>query len=354
VPGAGLVAIFIVSVPMAVGRMGLAVGLDMVDRRVEVGQIASGSLQVRNVSPRRTLPASIRLPVGAQLRHLVLPALRSGQDYHRLVDVVAARRGVIKVGPIESLRGDPLGLVERSKRWSDPIEIYVHPPTVRLHGSVPGTFRDLEGQTTRELSDRDIAFYALREYQFGDDARNIHWLSSARSAALMVKQFEDTRRVHSAIVLDTAPGAYGSADDFELAVAAFASIGRQNLHEGRAISAFAGTEAVNGRTVQSFLDGCCRLELASAESTRPGLAAVVRGLPQRAPAATFVVIVSGGQTDSQTLGRVARLLPQGITSLGLQCQTGAEFKAWAASGRAIGSIGALEDLPRLIRAVTLA
>ena len=103
------------------------------------------------------------------------------------------------------MRGDPLGLVRRTVRWTDVTELFVHPRTVSLESLGAGLLRDLEGETTQDLSMSDLAFHALREYQPGDDRRYIHWRSSAKAGRLLVRQFLDTRRSHLSVVVDTDP-----------------------------------------------------------------------------------------------------------------------------------------------------
>ncbi|MDR0505160.1 MAG: DUF58 domain-containing protein, partial [Bifidobacteriaceae bacterium] len=252
--GGGLLAVWLVAWPMSAGALRFTVSLDMANCRTQVGRAALGDIQVINPTPHRCLPATLRLTVGGEVRYLAVPALRPGQTHQRLVEVSGQRRGVVRVGPLVSYRGDPLGLVERAQTWCEPLEVYIHPLTVALQGTVPGTFRDLEGLTTRDLSDRDIAFHALREYRLADDARNIHWLASACGRGLLVKQYEDTRRVHTALLLDTDPTAYRSDADFELAVAAMASVARQAFKEGRSIQVLAGAKPISCGSLGALLD----------------------------------------------------------------------------------------------------
>ena len=73
----------------------------------------------------------------------------------------------IVVGPVRSVRGDPFGLARRSVRWTRPVELFVHPLLVSLAGASSGLLRDLEGQATRDLSDSDLSFHALRDYVAG-------------------------------------------------------------------------------------------------------------------------------------------------------------------------------------------
>ncbi|WNY34530.1 DUF58 domain-containing protein [Curtobacterium flaccumfaciens] len=96
--------------------------------------------------------------------------------------------------------------------------------------------RDLEGQATTDLSPSDIAFHAIREYMPGDDPRTIHWKSTAKSGALMVRQFEDTRRSHLVVALGIARGEFADDEEFELAVSAAASLGARAIRDGREVS----------------------------------------------------------------------------------------------------------------------
>ena len=60
-------------------------------------------------------------------------------------------------------------------RWTEPVELFVHPLTVRLDPSAAGLVRDLEGEVTKTITNSDISFHALRAYQPGDDVRRIDW-----------------------------------------------------------------------------------------------------------------------------------------------------------------------------------
>ena len=104
------------------------------------------------------------------------------------------RRAVIVAGPAASVRGDQLGLLRREVRWTEPVELFVHPVTARLQPSAAGLVRDLEGEVTKTITDNDISFHALRAYEPGDALRNVHWRTSARTGQLMVRQYEETRR----------------------------------------------------------------------------------------------------------------------------------------------------------------
>jgi hypothetical protein len=350
VPGMVLGGIVLAAAPMTLGRSPFDVALDFpqAGRRVEVGQTAPGELRLRNTSTRRCLPFQIRLPNGPVIHREQVPSLAAGDTYSRLIAVVGQRRGIVTVGPVESYRGDPLGLMERSIRWTESVDVCVHPPWLELRTDSPGTIRDLEGQPTSHLSDRDISFHALREYVPGDDVRNIHWLASARLANLVVKQFADTRRVRCVIVLSTAAGEYRDGDDFELAVSAFASLGRQQLVDRRTTTPFAGPHRLRHDSPAAFLDGCCLLRTVV---THSGAALAARAAIDRTPGATFAAVVTGSVPTLEEMRRVGRLLPRGIRLLTLRC--GADLpEAGFRSGEASHvDLPALTRLPELLRQV---
>ncbi len=144
------------------------------------------------------------------------------------------------------VRADPVGLVRREIVWTAREQVIVHPRTIAIPSTSTGLVRDLEGQATTDLSPADIAFHAIREYMPGDDPRTIHWKSTAKSGALMVRQFEDTRRSHLVVALGLSRTEFADAEEFELAVSAAASLGTRAIRDGRDV-----TVVVSERTPSS-------------------------------------------------------------------------------------------------------
>jgi len=132
------------------------------------------------------------------------------------------RRGAIPIGPLSAVRSDPLGLVASTRQLAPATTLWVQP---RVHAVTPlgsGRRRDLEGPTEDRASG-SITFHALREYVPGDDLRLVHWLSTARTGTLMVRQQVDPSQPHTTIVVDSRRRAY-EGDAFEDAVDAAASL----------------------------------------------------------------------------------------------------------------------------------
>nr|WP_236023519.1 DUF58 domain-containing protein [Bifidobacterium miconis] len=104
--------------------------------------------------------------------------------------------------------------------------------------------------------DDDLNFHGLREYRPGDDLRGVHWLSTARTGRLMVRQYEASHRIDVGLDLDAVESDYADHDEFELAVSVFASIGAQCLLACRPLSACVGGERIRPRNAMEFLDFC--------------------------------------------------------------------------------------------------
>lgn len=346
--GAALAGLVVVALLMTVGRERFAVELDLADRRVRVGERAVGRLAVRNVARRRSLPARIELPVGAGAADLALPSLGPGVEHDDIFAIPTSRRAVVVVGPVRSVRGDPLGLARRRVRWTEPVELYVHPELVSLAGASAGLLRDLEGQSTRDLSDSDLSFHALRDYVAGDDRRYIHWRTTARRGALMVKQFEDTRRTQTALALSTDPRDYADDDEFELAVSTVASLGVQTLREERDLAVLVGAGRLRVETPPLLLDDCAGVQLAIGGT---GMSALGRRVARDAPEASVAVLVTGSVPSAGDLRAGARHVPVGTRTVVMRCTAGEEVQVRTQGSLSLATLGTLDDLPRVLRRV---
>ncbi|MBO3084011.1 DUF58 domain-containing protein [Cellulomonas fengjieae] len=347
--GAALGAVLLVALLMTAGRARYAVTLDMADRRVKVGERALGRVEVRNVARRRSLPSRIELPVGSAVAEIPVPPLAPGAEHDDLFAIPTVRRAVIVVGPVRSVRGDPLGIARRSVRWTRPVEVFVHPLLVSLAGASAGLLRDLEGQATRDLSDSDLSFHALRDYVAGDDRRYIHWRTTARRGSLMVKQFEDTRRTTTAVALATDPRDYGDDDELELAVSVVASVGVQTLREERDLVVLAGPGRLRVETPPLLLDDCSGIALAPGGA---GIALLGRRIVREAADASVAMLVTGSVPSDADRRLGARHVPTGTRTVVVRCERGAEVSVRTQGSLSLATIGRLDDLPRLLRRVT--
>ena len=120
------------------------------------------------------------------------------------------RRGRYRLGPFEGSVGGLLDTQgkESGKRmtWGARSRLTVYPEIVPLEQLLLPSRLPLGNLRTRQPLLPDPSRIAgLREYQPGDDPRYIDWRSTARLDQLLVKQFERTRFVPLAILLDLRP-----------------------------------------------------------------------------------------------------------------------------------------------------
>jgi uncharacterized protein (DUF58 family) len=336
----------VIAVGFVLGRSSYGVELDLARTRVAVGDHAVGSVSVSNTSGRPLLPAALELPVGQATAVFHLPRMKPAQVHEDLFTIPTQRRAVIVVGPVRSVRADPLSLLRRQVLWTEPTDLFVHPRTVALTGSAAGFIKDLEGLPTRELASADVSFHALREYVPGDDRRHIHWKTVARTDQLMVRQFEETRRSHLAVALSVNTAEYGSEADFELAVSAAGSIGLQAIKEQRNLNVLTQNGPLRSETGRNLLDDMTRIEGRPLRATAVELA---RTTAETVPNASVVFFVVGPQVTAAQLRSAAAAIPPGIRCIAVRCRSGQEQGRASIGDLTVVSLGDLDDLAAVLR-----
>jgi uncharacterized protein (DUF58 family) len=346
-----LAALLIGVVFLLVGSTSLAVLLNLTTPRVVAGDAAATTVEATNEAARRMLPVRLEARVGKGVAHVNVPALAAGATHDELFVIPTTRRSIVPVGPVRSVQGDPLGLVRREMIWTGTEHLYVHPKTIRVSSLTTGWMRDLEGETTNDRSPSDVAFHTLREYVVGDDRRHIHWRTTARQpdGKLMVREFVDTRRAHLGLLISLVPSDYASPDEFELGVSALASLGLRSLSDEQDVTCMAGARRVPSFHGSSFLDSLAGLELGADDTTLVMTAARGRDALQ---SVSVAAIITGSRADGAVARAAADRLGSSVRSVIIRPRLGAESTIQASSGAPVIELGALEDLPRLVFAVT--
>ncbi|MFJ6001825.1 DUF58 domain-containing protein [Arthrobacter sp. NPDC092385] len=336
----------LLAIGFILGRSSYGVELDLARTRIAVGDRAVGSVSVSNTSDRALLPASLELPVGAATAIFHLPRLAPGQVHEDLFSIPTQRRAVIVVGPVRSVRADPLSILRREVLWTDPTDLFVHPRTTPLTGSAAGFIKDLEGLPTKELSSADVSFHALRDYVPGDDRRHIHWKTTARTGKLMVRQFEETRRSHLAVALSTNLNEYASEAEFELAVSVAGSIGLQAIREQRNLSVLTQGGPLRTETGRNLLDDMTRLQ---GRGMRASALDLARTTADSVPNASVVFFVVGPEVTPSQLRSAAASIPPGIRCLAIRCVTEGRQSRATIGDLTVLTLDSLEDLALVLR-----
>ncbi|MFT4158074.1 MAG: DUF58 domain-containing protein [Microbacterium sp.] len=341
---AALCALFLI------GRTAYDVSLDLARTRVVVGERAIGALKLANRSARAILPSRVVLPVGSGRGEFGIQRLAPGEEAEELFTIPTQKRGVVKVGPVSVVRGDPLGLFERAHHRDEPVDLFVHPRTILFDGQSLGYLRDLEGLPAADLSRDDVSFHALLEYQPGDDLRHVHWRSTARTGTMMVRQYEETRRSHFVIGLSRVASEYATPEDFELAISVAGSIGLRALRDSQRVDVRVQGRELPAGTGKQLLDSLSAVR--SSTPRRGGIDDLAGVVARTMPLASVVVLVTGSQAAIDDLRVACSRLPFGARVLAVV----ADGRAAAPSLRRIGeadvvTMGALEQLPLALQKV---
>jgi len=358
--GAGAVALvlLIVAVPFLFGGHSYEVDLSLTAERVVAGGEVSGGVIVTNVSKRIALPGRIDIPTGSGLADIHVPLLRSGHKHEDLLTIAAPHRGVITVGPVTSVRTDPLGIIKREVEWVDLHDIFVHPVTTSIPSVNAGFIKDLEGNASSIIVDSDISFHAIREYAYGDAQRHIHWKSTAKTGKLMVRQFEETRRSRLAIVLNLDITEYASDDEFEMAVSVAGSLGVRAIRDARDIAVVVSEEIPD--FIRNAMNSIHSLNVLSARALLDDLSTIngttnVTPVEQVCTLATQVIqdmsiafVLCGSLMTPRRLQSIAAKFPSNVAVVAIICDQSAAPSYRDFSGLKVITIALLDDLGHLM------
>lgn len=341
---ATILVLVLLCVLVSLGRHRADVDLVVEPLRSHIGGLAQGHLVLTNVSRRTMLPSLVRLPVGEAEELIPVPLLRKGAQHRISFPIATPRRGVIPVGPPTTVLGDPLGVTRRTTTFGTQQLMHVHPRHIALESGAHGLLRDLEGEVTPELSMADISFHALREYEPGDDRRHVHWRSSAKHDRLLVRQFQETRRSHLGIVVDTDPAMYPHGEGgVETAIAVAASLMVQSIKDEQEASVVCNDALASRTTVPLVLD-----TLTTATIGRVDLVRSARAVVQRAPDSSVAVLCTGPGRAFLEIQQCLGEFETEVHKVAVVVDPGAQTSLRRVRGLSVVTITELSDLGRVV------
>jgi len=356
VVGYASLALVVIAVVYLIGRSSLSIELRVPRNRAVVGEPAVGEIVVENAGRIRALGLTVEIPVGQGLAAVALPAIRIGSTFTHEFVIPTAHRGLISVGPVRTVRADPVGLVRREVLWTSTEEFFIHPRTIGIPSMSTGFIRDLEGNPTRDLSNNDVSFHALREYVPGDERRYIHWKSTARTGTLMVRQFEETRRSHLVVALSLASNDYGSDEEFELAVSVAGSLGARAIRDARSVTVvasettpeFAKRKVFAVRSLSTLTRSRLLDDLAVVEhsETALGLSDVARVTGEQVGGISVAFLVCGSGVGAGELRSASMKFPIDVEVVAVVCDPDRKPGLRRVAGLSVLTIGYLEDLQK--------
>jgi uncharacterized protein (DUF58 family) len=162
-----------------------------IPRGVPVGQEVVIGYSVRNRKSRSTSLA-LELHERGLPGIAFVPRLRPDQSVTARSGNTFVRRGVYPLEAVTLSTTFPFGFFRKERDIRAPGEIVIWPRTDRPVGpSRPGPGRGTPGDAvgSRHAGPRG-EFRGLRDYRWGDDARDIHWRSTARRAKPVVREYD--------------------------------------------------------------------------------------------------------------------------------------------------------------------
>ncbi len=133
-----------------------------------------------------------KTPLDKRCYFLKIPEAKSQRTSYRHTFV---KRGLYTLTGYRLATKFPFALFRKSRDIDAPLDVIVYPARVPVPRPPPRAAT--RGDAIADRLGRRGEFFGLRERRPGDDRRDIHWKSSARSGRLLVREYEDelARRV---------------------------------------------------------------------------------------------------------------------------------------------------------------
>ena len=138
-------------------------------------------------------------PIDKRCYFLKIPAGKTQRTSYRHT---FARRGLYRFDGFRIATRFPFTLFRKSRDADDASEVLVFPRVSRVRPPPPRPRGHGAGASQR--LGRRGEFFGLREWRQGDDRRDIHWASTARSGRVVVREHQDELERQVVIAVDNA------------------------------------------------------------------------------------------------------------------------------------------------------
>jgi uncharacterized protein (DUF58 family) len=139
--------------------------------------------------PSFTIKIAVQYPDLISNQDALFTRILAGSTLFHTTPLVFGRRGMFCTKGYELSTAFPFGFFEKAVSISSPSEVVVYPKLHRLWMVQSSSRLGGDSQEVKKKG-RGPALYNLRDYQHGDDSRNIHWKISARHAKLFIQEHE--------------------------------------------------------------------------------------------------------------------------------------------------------------------
>lgn len=223
--------------------------------RVSDGEPVTIGLTITNraLLPTSALMLEDQLPARLDGRaRFVISSLGSRESRSASYRLPGLGRGRYVLGPLRLRLTDPFGLIDLNRSFRTTTTALVCPRIDDLPAlNLPRSWDTGDNQSSHSIGSHGADDASVREYRQGDDLRKVHWRSTAKTGALMVRQEERPWQGHTCVLLDSraavhrtatssAPDARDSSS-LEWAVSFAASVAHHLLAAGRDTALVAGS-----------------------------------------------------------------------------------------------------------------
>lgn len=122
-----------------------------------------------------------------ELEHFV-PFVPAGEETTLRVESLFSKRGLFEIKGFEVRTQFPFGFFVRGRELEGQGTVIVYPALVDVQHFV-ASHASLRGVEIMGRKGQGSGLYNVRDYQWGDESRFVHWKSSAKLSRLMVKEF---------------------------------------------------------------------------------------------------------------------------------------------------------------------
>lgn len=220
-------------------------------------QLPSYSLRLLDVMDGRDIDRGLSV-------HQLLPGASRLLSY----PIVAEKRGHFRVDGIRVVTSFPFGLFTKKAYYPIEGSTVVSPSIIPLGDSLIPDLHAAGHERQLQRRGHGSDLYNLRLYQSGDDSRNIHWITTARTSKLIVRETaaEDQRRA-TVYLATRAPATQDAL--FEQAVTFTASLVAHLAARGYHITLVVGTDRSSSSVGHEHIIHCLHT-LALCERRDPG------------------------------------------------------------------------------------
>lgn len=228
-----------------------------ISRRLPTGVPVDREFRIRyEVTNRKRWLASfaVELSEGGLPGLALVPRVGPGETKPAHATNAFVQRGVYPLEALTLSTDFPFGLFRKQRDVSLPGEIIVWPRTDRVVSEQllgPGHDPSITTPSPHAAAGPRGEFRSLREYRSGDDARDIHWRTSARLRRPVVREYERDAGDATWILLDASADPGPQA---EIAVEIAASLCARAAHRRRPFALSAGPYLIEPGTGEAHLE----------------------------------------------------------------------------------------------------